>query len=36
MKKFVAPEMEVEKFNIEDVITTSDLPPADENDLGWN
>ena len=24
MKKFVAPELEVEKFNVEDIITTSD------------
>ena len=23
MKKFVAPELEVEKFNVEDIITTS-------------
>ena len=35
MKKFVTPEVEVEKFQIEDVLTTSNInPPLDEENLG--
>ena len=39
MKKFEAPEMEIEKFQIADVITTSEWTGEDDgggNNTGWN
>lgn len=35
MIKFEMPEIEVEIFNVEDVITTSGNPPQGENDTNW-
>lgn len=35
MKKFMEPEIEIEKFNVEDVITTSSEPGTGDDDLGW-
>ena len=32
MKKFMTPELEVEKFNVEDIITTSQEPDAEMPD----
>ena len=34
MKKFETPVMEIEKFQIEDVITTSGCPKPEENITG--
>lgn len=41
MKKFNTPELDVEKFQIEDVLTVSggkdEVPPFDNNNTGeWN
>jgi len=37
MNKFMEPEIEIKKFNVEDVITTSgDAEPGNgDDDLGW-
>ena len=35
MKKFEIPEIEISKFQMEDVLTTSDIPSAGgDNELG--
>lgn len=34
MKKFETPEVEIEVFTIEDVITTSLIPPTENEDMG--
>lgn len=37
MKKFLEPEIEIEKFDVVDVITTSEvLPDAGDDGLGWS
>lgn len=36
MKKFEIPEIELIRFNVEDVITASGEPTIDEGDLGGN
>lgn len=35
MKKFLDPEIEIIKFTVEDIITTSDEPTNGDDDLGW-
>lgn len=35
MKKFMEPEIEVVKFNVEDVITTSGDPENPGDGMGW-
>ena len=35
MKKFMEPEIEILKFNVEDVITTSGEPDPGDDGLGW-
>ena len=35
MIKYEMPEIEVEIFNVEDVITTSGTPSLGENDTNW-
>ena len=36
MKKFMEPEIEIVKFSMLDVITTSDEPEFYDDDLGWD
>ena len=35
MKKFIDPEIEILKYDIEDIITTSDGPGNGEDDVWW-
>ena len=36
MKKYEIPEIEIEKFQIMDILTTSaDVPEDEDNGLGW-
>ena len=35
MKKFMEPEIEVVKFDVEDVITTSTDPENPDDGMGW-
>ena len=36
MKKFIDPEIEILKYAIEDIITTSDMPEDGDDDMGWH